>query len=322
MGNLNVAVLGPEGYAKNLGKRGTASDITFYNLKKGDDTVTFIEPTRYPERLAPLFYAASMADAALIVVNEITPTFGEWVLMLDEAGVGQGSIILQNYITPGDLAPLLRGTVLEHYEFVDEDPIVLRDRLLTEAHTRASTRPGAGTTGSIPIDHHFNVRGIGTVILGGVVRGGIVKHDALKVYPGEQVITVRSIQKHDDDFAWAAEDDRVGLALKNIDSTALDRGYVLSNDPAIQVRTGLEVQATLVKYWPAPLTAGMVLHLGHWMQFIPARVVEAVQDDGDWRRPTLTLALEKDLIYLPGDTAVLHYLEGGKLRIAGHITLP
>jgi len=320
MGNLNVAVLGPLGYAKDLGKKGTASDITFYNLKKGADTVTLIEPTRYPERLAPLFYAASMADAALIVVSEITPIFGEWVLMLDEVGVEQGYIVLQNYLAPGDLAPLLQGTVLEHYEFVDEDPIVLRDRLLARAHARPSVEPAAGVTGTIPIDHHFNVRGIGTVILGGVMRGGIRKHDTLKIYPGEQAITVRSIQKHDDDFDWAAEGDRVGLALKNIESDDLDRGFVLSSDPAIQTRTSLEAQATLVKYWPAPLTAGTVLHLGHWMQFIPVRV-EAVRDDGDWRRPTLTLALEKDLVYLPGDTAVLHYLEGGKLRIAGHIEL-
>ncbi|MCK8517989.1 EF-Tu/IF-2/RF-3 family GTPase [Methanoculleus sp. 7T] len=321
MGNLNLAVLGPAGYAKDLGKKGTVSDITFYNLKKGADTVTIIEPTRYPERLAPLFYAASMADAALVVVGEITPTFGEWVLMLNEAGVDRGYIVLQNYLTSGDLAPLLRGTVLEHYEFVDEDPITLRDRLLREAHARQSVEPAAGVVGTIPLDHHFNVRGIGTVILGGVVRGGIRKHDTLKVYPGEKAIMVRSIQKHDDDFDWAAEGDRVGLALKNIESDELDRGFVLSNDPAVQSRTSLEVRAHLVKYWPAPLTAGTVLHIGHWMQFIPARV-EAVRDDGDWRQPTLTLALEKDLVYLPGDTAVLHYLEGGKLRIAGRIELP
>jgi selenocysteine-specific translation elongation factor len=320
MGNLNVAVLGPPGYAKDLGKKGTESDITFYNLKKGDDTVTIIEPTRYPERLAPLFYAASMADAVLIVVSEITPTFGEWVLMLDEVGVKQGYIVLENYVTPDQIAPLLKGTVLERYEFVDADPIALRDRLLREAHARASTPPAAGAVGTIPIDHHFNVRGIGTVILGGVVRGGIRKHDSLKVYPGEKAITVRSIQKHDDDFDWAAEGDRVGLALKNIESDDLDRGFVLSNDPALQARSTLEARAFLVRYWPAPLEAGTVLHLGHWVQFIPARV-EAVRDDGDWRQPTLTLALEKDLVYLPGDTAVLHYLEGGKLRIAGHIEL-
>ncbi|HPD51882.1 MAG TPA: EF-Tu/IF-2/RF-3 family GTPase [Methanoculleus sp.] len=320
MGNLNVAVLGPAGYAKDLGKKGTESDIIFYNLKKGGDTVTFIEPARYPERLAPLFYAASMADEALVVVSEITPIFGEWVLMLDEVGVERGSIILKNYLTPPDLAPLLRGTVLENYEFVDDDPIALRERLIARAHARRPVPPEPGATGTVTIDHHFNIRGIGTVILGGVVRGGIRKHDTMTVYPGERAVTVRSIQKHDDDFDWAAEGDRVGLALKNIEADDLDRGYVLSTDPAIRVGTGLKTRATLVRYWPAPITPGMVLHLGHWMQFIPARV-EAVQDDGDWRRPMLTLALEKDLVCLPGDRAVLHYLEGGKLRIAGHIEL-
>ena len=320
MGNLNVAVLGPAGYAKDLGKKGTESDIIFYNLKKGGDTVTFIEPARYPERLAPLFYAASMADEALVVVSEITPIFGEWVLMLDEVGVEHGSIILKNYLTPPDLAPLLRGTVLENYEFVDDDPIALRERLIARAHARRPVPPEPGATGTVTIDHHFNIRGIGTVILGGVVRGGIRKHDTMTVYPGERAVTVRSIQKHDDDFDWAAEGDRVGLALKNIEAGDLDRGYVLSTDPAIRVGTGLKTRATLVRYWPAPITPGMVLHLGHWMQFIPARV-EAVQDGGDWRRPMLTLALEKDLVYLPDDRAVLHYLEGGKLRIAGHIEL-
>ena len=295
MGNLNVAVLGPVGYAKDLGKKGTESDITFYNLKKGEDTVTVIEPTRYPERLAPLFYAASMADAALVVVGEITPMLGEWVLMLNEAGVERGYIVLRNYLTPEDVAPLLRGTVLEHYAFVDTDPIALRDLLLGEAHTRSSVPSAAGVVGTIPIDHHFNVRGIGTVILGGVVRGGIRKHDTLKVYPGEKAITVRSIQKHDDDFDWAAEGDRVGLALKNIESEDLDRGFVLSDDPAIRTRTNLEARATLVRYWPAPLTAGTVLHLGHGMQFTPARV-EAGRDDGSWRQPTLTVALERELV--------------------------
>ena len=36
MSNLTVAVLAPPDYAKDLGKKGTTSDITFYNLKKGE----------------------------------------------------------------------------------------------------------------------------------------------------------------------------------------------------------------------------------------------------------------------------------------------
>jgi hypothetical protein len=64
----------------------------------------------------------------------------------------------------------------------------------------------------------------------------------------------------------------------------------------------------------------MVLHLGHWMQFLTAKV-EAVNDEGDWHKPTLTLAFEKELVHPSGDMAVLMYLEGGKLRVAGTVEL-
>jgi len=67
MSNLTVAVIAPPDYAKDLGNKGTTSDITFYNLKKGDAIVTFIEPTRYPEKLSSLFYAVSIADRVVLV---------------------------------------------------------------------------------------------------------------------------------------------------------------------------------------------------------------------------------------------------------------
>ncbi len=65
----------------------------------------------------------------------------------------------------------------------------------------------------------------------------------------------------------------------------------------------------------------MVLYAGHWMQFLPARLEKAVVE-GDWRMPTLTLSMEKALVYTPGARIVLHYLEGGKLRIVGSMTIP
>jgi len=68
MSNITVAVLAPNGYADALGKKGTTSDITFYNLKKSGSTVTFIEPTRYPEKLSSLYYAISLADRILLTL--------------------------------------------------------------------------------------------------------------------------------------------------------------------------------------------------------------------------------------------------------------
>ena len=232
MANLNVAVIGPNDFAKDLGKKGTASDITLYDLKQGTDTVTFIEPTKYPDRLAPLFYAVSMADRALVVVEAVNAQLGECIVMLQCAGVSSGYIVLRNYLTPEQLAPLIKGTVLESYRYVEEDKTMLREMLLDEARGRPSSSDQG--RGAVPIDHFFNVKGVGTVVLGYVARGRIEKHDELKVLPTERTALVRSIQKHDDDFEDAVHGDRVGLALKSIDVEQLDRGYVLSADPGMK----------------------------------------------------------------------------------------
>lgn len=320
MANLNVAIIGPQGYARDLGKLGTTTDITFYNLKRGEDTVTLIEPTRYPDRLAPLFFAVSMARKVILVVEELGPQFGESVVMLQCMGLKEGYIVLRNYLTPEDIAPLIRGTVLEGYEFVEDDTIALRERLLEEV-SLLEQAPPAATQGTIPIDHFFNVRGIGTVILGCVADGAIRKHDALRVLPGDDTAQVRSLQKHDDDFDWAGEGDRTGVALKNVDADDLDRGTVLSNDASIRSESSMKARAEVVSYWPGPLKEGMVLHLGHWMQFVPARV-KSIENGGDWHRPMLDLVLEKPLVYLPGDKAVIHHLEGDKLRVVGTLQPP
>ncbi len=322
MSNLTVAVLAPPDYARDLGKKGTASDITFYNLKKGDATVTFIEPTRYPEKLSSLFYAVSISDRVILVVNEINATFGECVLMLQSAGKSSGYLILKNYLSPDQIAPLIKGTVLEHYEVLEEDMVGLREKMLElavrqTAHQKSHETPGNGV---VPIDAHFNVKGVGVVVLGSVARGMIRKHDTLKVLPTGKTAQIRSIQKHDDDADTAVTGDRVGLALKNIESEDLDRGFVLTSDPQIRFATTISGKAHLVKYWPAPLKEGMVLYAGHWMQFLPTRL-ERAEVVGDWRMPVLTLTMEKALIYPPGARIVLHYLEGGKLRIVGSLII-
>ena len=316
MANLTVAVVGAPDYAKDLGKRSTASDMTFFDIKRGEATVTFVEPTKYPERLSTLFHCASMADAALVVVDQINPVLGETIVMLDCVGVRRGWMVLRNYITMDQLAPFVKGTALEAYEVVQDDHTALREMLLAEAEKAGGQEPEGPSRGSVPVDHHFDVKGVGTVVLGRVADGHIRKHDPLRVLPDDKRADIRSIQKHDDDFDWAVKGDRVGLALKGITAQELDRGAVLTTDPALVARTELTCVAEVVKYWLNPITEGMVLHVGHWMQFVPARVA-GVSDTGDRRRPRLSLSLQKPLAFPPGSRAVLAYLEGGKLRVVG-----
>ncbi len=320
MPNLNVAVIGSLDYARGIGKKSTTSDITFYDLKRDDVTVSLVEPSKYPEKLASLFFAVSLADVAVVVVDQIDPAFGESVVMLDCVGVKKGYIVAKGYITPDQIAQLTRGTVLENYEIVPDDPIALRERLLIQAMELRSVEKMMGATGSVAVDHFFDVKGVGTVVLGCVSDGAIGKHDSVKALPPGKDLEIRSIQKHDDDFEAAEKGDRVGLALRGISVGELDRGTVLSNDNRLAMTKEIHGLAHLVKYWLNPLREGMVLHVGHWMQFEPARI-ESIVSGVDWRSPELRLRLQKDLVYPPNSRAVMTYLEGGKLRVVGTIDL-
>jgi selenocysteine-specific translation elongation factor len=318
MPNLNVAILGAPEYAKGIGKTSTTSDITFYDLKQGDVTISMIEPSKYPEKLASLFFAASLADEAIVIVDQIGPIFGETLIMLDCLGIKKGYIVLKNFLVPEQLAPLIKGTVLEGYAIVEDEPVRLRERLLADAVTRSSV-PNEDY-GSVSIDHFFDVKGVGTVILGCVAEGTIRKHDTVKVLPQETNAEIRSIQKHDDDYDDATKGDRVGLALKGVSVEELDRGTVLSTSEKLTRKNEIVGVAKIVKYWQSPLKEGMVLHVGHWMQFEPARI-ESVSYGADKLRPEIKLSLQKNLVYVPGARAVLTYLEGGKLRVVGTIEL-
>ena len=322
MANLTVAFVGPAGYAKDLGNKSESTDITLYDSRKGDVTVNVIEPTAYPEKLAPLFYATSMADMALVAVEKLDAVFGECALMLDCAGVRSGYIVLRNCLTKDQIAPIIKGLVLEKYQFLEDDHTAIREKLMEEAEGLESNEGMKMTVfaGSVPVYQSFEVKGAGAVALGLVAEGVIKRHDRLKLLPGGKTAEVRSIRKHDNDFDWAAKGDIVGLAVKGVEIADLERGVVLTNNADMKSTLSITAEAKLVKYWPGPLKEGMVLHIGHWMQFANARV-ENVTDDGDWKQPTLKLALERPLVHLQGMRVIICYLDGGKLRVVGTLEL-
>ena len=320
MGNLNIAVVGASGYAGTVGKKGTVTDVTFYDHKSGSDSFTLIEPSKYPEKLSSLFFSVAMSEFCILVVDKIDAALGETIVMVDSLGIGKGFIILRNYIQPEQLAPILAGTCLEAYEYREEDPIKMREELIAMAKAEAK-EPGPGTCGSCPVDSHFNVKGVGTVVLGSVIDGYFRKHDKMNVLPINREVVLKSIQKHDVDADDGVVGDHVGLALRNIESDELDRGYVLTTDPSVKMTRTVSGKASIVKYWPSALKEGMVLHVGHWMQMLPCRVT-AVDNGDDFRTAQVTLEMDSDMIHKPGDRAIMMYLEGGKLRVLGSIVLP
>ncbi len=313
MANLNIVFAGAPGLAPEIGKKGTVTDMTFYEVKDGTDSITLIEPSKYPDKLSSLFYSVQMAEFAVLVVDKIDSFLGETIVMLDAQHKDKGWLVLRNYIQPEQVKPLLAGTCLEGYQVVEEDKTAMRLALIEMAKAEKRVA-GEGSCGSCPVDSHFNVKGVGTVVLGSMADGWVKVHDKLKVLPLGKEVVLRSIQKHDVDAPDGVKGDHVGLALKGIESDELDRGFVLTTDPAVKMTDYFNGKVQYNSFWKNPLKEGMMIHVGHWMQMVPARVTAAAD--------RVTLEFDGKIIHKPGDEAVAMYLEGGKLRVIGRIILP
>lgn len=313
MANLNIVFAGAPGLAPSIGKKGTVTDMTFYEVKEGADSITLIEPSKYPDKLSSLFYSAQMAEFAVLVVDKIDSFLGETIVMLDALHRDRGWLVLRNYLQPEQVKPLLAGTCLENYEVREEDPTAMRIALVEMAKAEVR-KAGEGTCGSCPVDSHFNVKGVGTVVLGSVADGYFKVHDKMRVLPLEKEVVLRSIQKHDIDAPDGVKGDHVGLALKGIESDELDRGFVITTDPAVKMTGAFTGKVEYNRFWKSPLKEGMMIHVGHWMQMVPAHVSEAGNN--------VILQFDGKIIHRPGDEAVAMYLEGGKLRVIGRIVLP
>lgn len=315
--NINIAIIGDPEFAGQFGKKGTESDMTLYNFRKGDDTLTFLHPSRYPERLSSLLFILEQCDLAIIQVSEINATLGEIIVAIDAAAISRGYIYLTNYLQAEQITPLLAGMSMESFTFTDTPPMELKENILRLANPDSSAGPTL-----VPIDHHFNVKGIGPVILGIVREGTVARHQKLQLHPTGTTVSVRSIQTHDKDVNEAGIGERVGLALKGIETADIDRGMVLT-DQSSEVCSveKLQLDLTPSSFWKTSIIDDMVIHISTLMQMRPGRIsnVQRAGGSSDPKHPTISMnvTFEKPLTLQPSTPIFVSYLEGGSLRVVG-----
>lgn len=306
---VTVAVLGARDVAKELGKKGTGSDITLFNSTHDDRAVTFVEPTQFPEKLAPLLTAVAMADRAVLVVPGLSREVAETAAVLDlvptpvEVRLGPG-------VGADEVRRAFKGTRLETLPMPELDLRALR------AEAEGWNAPPRDGPVRVTLDHAFPVKGVGAVALGFVGRGTVRAHDRLRLYPTDRAVEVRSIQVHDVDVREAATGSRVGLALKGIDADELVRGQVLAPDGSLAVSerlTGRESSAS--RYFRGTLAAGAHLHAQVGLQFVPVEVRRFGADGFE-------VEADRPVAFEPGASALVADLTPPKgPRIAARLTL-
>lgn len=225
MESRNIFVYNAPEFLRIVSKKGTESDITIHHRKDGDTITTFLEPSRYPEKLSSLTDSAYVADIAIISGDQVNREFGEVVLTLDLMGKRDGYILVSDDSKKDQLKGILKGTVAERYSFFTGSPMELMDTINSKTVARESSERTV-----VIIDHFFKVRSVGTVALGFVIEGTLRKHQKLSLSDLGKEAQIRSIQMHDEDQDVAETGSRVGLALKNIDSDELERGMYLSSE--------------------------------------------------------------------------------------------
>ena len=296
-----------------LGKKGTESDLLFWNKKEGETAITAVAPLTYPERVTPMLQVASLVDFAVLTVDTPDASFGELAIALGATGT-RGLLVLRNPATAERVRALvkdrLRGWVAMDWT---GDETLKRFREFVQGITvpRDTTSPC-----TVVLDHAFAVRGVGTVGLGFVRRGILRQHDELRLAPLDRSVLVRSIQRFDEDQVEAPPGSRVGVALRGVEANEIERGALLTADATVTSSAEVTVRPfQRTEFARDPVEPGL---RGYHLQVgLYPRPVVLSEVDG-----ALKAVADRPMPLRSGETALLAVLRGpGGLRVLGHGTV-
>ncbi len=311
MSAVTVAVVGATDIAKELGKKGTSSDLTLFNLVHDDLAVTLVEPTQFPEKIPPLLQAIAMADQCLLVVTELSRPVAETIATLELSDVPT-TLVLGPAVGETEVARVVKGGRLSASTRVPLDFPKLR------ALVEGWSVPQLAGPVRVPIDHGFPVKGVGAVALGVVRQGTLRAHDRLRLYPAAKTAEVRSVQVHEVDRKEAVTGERVGVALKGVEADELCRGQVLAPEGSLRAETALVLGSfERCRYYRGDAGPGAQLHLSLGLQATPVVLDELSSS-------TTRVTADRPVAFGPGEPAYLLDLSvGAGPRIFGRArTLP
>jgi selenocysteine-specific translation elongation factor len=289
---VTIAVVGATEVAKELGKKGTTSDLTLFNAVHDDLALTLVEPTQFPDKFPPLVTALAMADHCLLVVPELSRSVAETIATVEMADLPT-TVLLGPSVGDAEVARALKGGRLATAPRLPLDLPKVRETIETWS---APPRDGGVR---VPLDHAFPVKGVGAVALGVVRRGVLRAHEKLRLYPTPKTVEIRSIQVHDVDRSDAEVGERVGVALKGIEADELSRGQTLAPEGALREGASLAFGSPeRCRYYRGDAGPGAQLHLAIGLQIVPA-----VLDS--WTAGEFRVTADRPVGYDAGDSGFL-----------------
>jgi len=299
--SINFVVLGKQDIASEFGKKGTETDLTLFDRKESDVIKTWVVPTGFPEKIQPLFQAINLAEYVIFHVDKLDKFTGEQIIALDSLKKEKGILSHTFDVDETKLNLMIKGTVVENYVQVDQDKI---KEEMDKFKPLSNESPS-----EMVIDHCFDVKGVGTVILGKVTCGKIKQYDNLKLYPEGIDVLIKSIQMHDDPVSESICPARVGLAVKGVKPDDVSRGDVISEKDAVTVNSTITLDFVKSQFYKGDIAENQGCLVSVGLQIKAAKFVSITP---------LKLQFEKTIVYKPGDIAVILKPESNTIRIFGN----
>jgi len=298
--SINFVVLGKQDIASDFGKKGTVTDLSLYDRKESEIIKTWVTPSGFPDKIQPLFQAINLAEFVIFYVDRLDKFIGEQIIALDVLKKDRGILSHTFDVDESKLSSMIKGTVVEKYLKVSQDKI-------KEEMDKIEPISVDGKSQMV-IDHCFDVKGVGTVILGKVTSGKIKQYDNLKLYPSGMDILIRSIQMHDDPVAESTCPARVGLAVKGVKPDDVGRGDVICQEGAVEIKSEIELDFIKNPFYKGDIAEnqGCLVNIG--LQIKAAKFSSL---------SPLKLAFEKSVVCNTGDIAVILKPESPTIRILG-----
>ena len=300
MRSINFVVLGEQTIANDFGKKGTTTDLTLYDKKESDIIRTWIVPNGFPEKIQPLLQAINIAEYVIFYVASLDRYVGEQIIALNMLGKNDGIISHSYEVDENQFNSMINGTVLKNYKRIDSPNI--KQELL---NFPPITNDGPV---QIVIDHCFDVKGVGTVVLGKILQGIVKQYDKLKHLPSGSEVMIKSIQMHDDDMKEAVCPARVGLSLKGIKPDEIQRGDILTIDDSLEIKTELVITFNQSPYYKEEISENQMCLLNVGLQIKAAKILSV---------SPFRLILEKPIICKKNDICLVIKPESTTVRIVG-----
>ena len=294
---LNVAFVGSEELARKLAKSNDVRDIESYVYKEDREgetcVLSLLRPLRHPERLRPLLSVLNVAEVGVVEINNVDAALGEILVSFGAAGVERGMAIINpsegNWVDSEQVNMILSQAGLETWKLYESVPEFHDIREELYQHMDVIGSKINSTKMVLPVDQHFNVKGVGLVAIGYVQSGTVSKHDEVLILPANETGVVRSLQVMDDDVDSAVTGDRVGVALRNLREEALHRGCMIIHPESQSLirHDNSNIKLKNAPFQKRQLANEDVIHAAVDLQFVVGRIKQV---DGEiisveWESP-------------------------------------